>query len=159
MRPPGSPEALERRRLKAAALFKKGFAPVEIARMLGVVRRSVRRWRASLEAKGTAGLAASPAPGRPPKLSPREQRRLQRLLLRGPQAAGYPTELWTGARVANLIRREFGVRYHPNHMGRLLRSLGFSPQKPERRARERDEEAIRRWVKTQWARVKKTPRA
>lgn len=158
MRPSGSPEELERRRVRAIALLRQGLAPVEIARGIGVDRRSVRRWRASYERGGAAHLAARPAPGRPSKLNARARSKLQRHLLKGARAFGYATDLWTCPRVAELIRHEFRVRYHVDHIGRLLRAMGWTPQKPARRARERDEGAIQRWVKTEWPRVKKTPR-
>jgi transposase len=155
MRPPGSPEELERRRLRAIALLQQGMAPVDVARHVGVDRRSVRRWRASYDRAGPAGVDAKPAPGRPPKLDARRRSRLERVLLRGAAAAGFNTPLWTCPRVADMVRREFGVRYHVDHIGRVLRKLGWSPQKPERRARERDEVAIQRWVKGDWPRIKK----
>ena len=157
MRPLGSPAALERRRRTALALLREGLTPVDIARRLGVDRRSVRRWRAAHDAAGAAGVAAKPASGRPSKLDADARHRLETLLLAGARAAGFPTDLWTCPRVAILIRRELRVRYHVDHIGRLLRALGWSPQKPERRARERDETAIQRWVKVEWPRVKKTP--
>jgi len=157
MRPFGSPEVLERRRQKAVALWREGIGPGDIADRLGVDRRSVHRWLAAYEEEGEGGLAAVPAPGRPPKLSEEEQAELVEMLLEGATRHGFPTDLWTGPRVVELIRRRFRVRYHRNHVTRLLRSLGFSPQKPERRARERDEEAIRGWVRTRWPQVKKTP--
>ena len=87
-----------------------------------------------------------------------QRRRLVRLLLKGPQAHGYRTQLWTTARIAELIRREFGVDYHRDHVGRLMHSLYWSPQKPETRAVERNEEAIERWKRQDWPRVKKTLR-
>jgi transposase len=155
MRPSGSPEELERRRRRAIALLQQGLAPVDVARHVGVDRRSVRRWRASHARAGPIGVGAKPAPGRPPKLDARRRARLERVLLRGAEAAGFTTPLWTCPRVADLIRREFGVRYHVDHIGRVLRTLGWSPQKPERRARERDEAAIQRWVKVDWPRLKK----
>lgn len=154
-RPHGSPVLLEQRRLKAWKLLREGVAPVEVARRLGIHRRSVRRWRAMGERRQ---LAARPAAGRPPKLTEAQREQLVGHLLAGPRACGYATELWTCPRVAEVIRRRFKVRYHISHLGRLLRSLGFSPQKPERQARERDEEAIRGWVRDTWSRVKKTPR-
>ena len=80
------------------------------------------------------------------------------MLLEGASRHGFPTDLWTGPRVIDVVRRQFRVAYHPNHIARLLRSLGFSPQKPERRARERNEDAILGWVRDDWPRVKKTPR-
>jgi transposase len=157
MRPPGSPIQLEQRRLHAITLLEQGAAPVDVARTLGVDRRSVRRWSASVRAGGREAVRATPAPGRPPKLDRPAQRRLERHLLRGAQAAGFPTDLWTWPRVAALIRREFHVRYHVDHIGRLLHGLGWSPQKPARRARERDEAAIQRWVRVDWPRIKKKP--
>jgi transposase len=158
MRPPGSPAQLESRRLKAWKLLREGVAPVDVARRLGVDRRSVRRWRAQGERGGNAALAARPTPGRPPRLDAHQRDRLVACLLAGAQACGFATPLWTCPRVAQVIRRQFKVRYHVDHVGRLLRGLGFSPQKPERRARERDEAEIQRWVREEWPRVKKTPR-
>jgi len=99
------------------------------------------------------------SPGRPPKLTARQRQRLVRLLLRGAPAAGYRTELWTTLRIAELIRRHMKVAYHRNHVGKLLHQLGWSPQKPEGRAIERDERAIEEWKCTVWPRVKKTPRS
>lgn len=157
MRPHGSPETLERRRYKAIALWREHVGPGDIARRLGVDRRSVHRWLSVFQDRGREGLEAVPAPGRPTKLTAGERESLRRLLLEGATAYGFPTDLWTGPRVLDLIRRRFAVTYHANHISRLLRSMGFSPQRPERRARERDEEAIRGWVRDQWPRVKKTP--
>jgi len=91
-------------------------------------------------------MRAKPAPGRPPKLDVEARKRLERALLEGARAAGFPTELWTCPRVAELIERCFGVRYHVDHIGRLLRALGWTPEKPERRALERDEAEIQREI-------------
>jgi len=159
MRPFGDPKTLEKRRLKAVALLREGLLPGEIAKRLGVDRRSVHRWLLAYRNHGVDGLAPIPAPGRPPKLKSQDRQKLARMLLKGATAFGYPTDLWTSSRVVDLIHRYFRVIYHANHISRLLRSLGFSPQKPQRRARERDEAAIRGWVQTEWPRVKKTPRA
>lgn len=158
MRPPGSPRTLERRRRRAIELLNQGLQPVEVASQLGVDRRSVRRWNAAYRKSGAAALRARPAPGRPSALDDKAKARLERLLLKGAKAAGYPTDLWTCPRVAELIAEQFGVEYHVDHIGRLLRGMGWSPQKPTRRAVERDEAAIRQWLKTDWPRVKKTPR-
>jgi len=157
MRPHGSPEELERRRARAIDLIEDGYGPVEVAWMVGVTRRSVRRWKAAYRRQGGNGIRAKPASGRPPKLDGAARKRLERALLKGARAAGFPTDLWTCPRVARLIRTRFGVSYHVDHLGRLLRSLDWSPQRPERRAFERDEEAIRRWVKHDWPRIKKKP--
>lgn len=158
MRPKGSPGELERRRQRAIALLEKGHGPVDVARMLGVDRRSVRRWKAAYRRQGTQGIAARPVPGRPPKLDPRERGRLERVLLKGARAAGYESDLWTCPRVAEVIAEEFGVTYHPDHIGRLLRSLGWSPQRPQRRAAERDEARIQGWIREDWPRIKKKRR-
>jgi len=158
MRPAGSPDELERRRRRAITLLEERFQPVEVARMVGVDRRSVRRWKAAHQQEGERALAAKPASGRPPKLDAKQLGQLERALLKGAQAAGFPTDLWTCPRVAQLISHRFGVIYHVDHIGRLLHSLGWSPQKPQRRAVERDEEEIQRWMKEQWPRIKKKPR-
>jgi transposase len=159
MRPTGSPEELERRRLRALALLGEGLLPSEVAERVGVDRRSVRRWKAAARKHGEAGVHARAASGRPSKLSPRHKRRLEAALIKGPLAAGFHTDLWTCPRVAELIKQRFGIDYHVDHVGRLLHDLGWSPQKPTRRAVERDEQAIRRWIREDWPRVKKTPAA
>lgn len=159
MRPPGSPEELERRRHRAMALLAEGHSPVEVARMLGVDRRSVRRWKAAHHHQGGQALRARLASGRPPKLIPRQLRQVERALLKGAKAAGFATDLWTCPRVAQVIARRFGVQYHVDHLSRLLRALGWSPQKPQRQAVERDEQAIRGWSKDRWPRVKTKRRA
>lgn len=159
MRPSGSPKQLEQRRVRALRLLKEGLSPVEVARQIGVDRRSVRRWKAAARHGGARAVAAKPAPGRPRRLKGRDVTRLRRMLLRGAQAAGWSSDLWTCPRVGGLIQRQFGVRYHPAHVSRLLHGLGFSPQKPTRRAIERDEPRIRAWIEQDWPRVKKTPRA
>ena len=155
MRPHGSPVTLERRRKRAIELFEKGYAPVEVAERIGVARRSVRRWKAAYRKLGEKGIRAKPASGRPAKLDRAGRRRLERALLRGAKAAAFPTELWTCRRVAQLIHQKFGVRYHVDHIGRLLRSLGWTPQRPQRRAIERDEARVQGWVCTDWPRLKK----
>jgi transposase len=157
MRPQGSPEELERRRRRAVQLLREGLPPVEVARMVGVDRRSVRRWNATHRARGLSGLKAKPAPGRPTRLNGEARAKLEETLLAGARAVGFPTDLWTCPRVAEVIHDHFGVRYHPDHVCRLLHRLGWSPQKPQRRAVERDEERIQTWIKHEWARIKKKP--
>jgi transposase len=159
MRPSGSPQELEQRRYRALSLLQQGLSPVEVAQRVGVDRRSVRRWNSAARRQGRDALRAQPASGRPTRLSARQQRVLERALLRGPEAAGFPTPLWTCPRVADWIQQRFGVRYHVDHVCRLLHALGFTPQKPARRAVERDEEAIGQWVKQQWPAIKKKRRA
>ena len=156
MRPSGSPEQLERRRLQALRLLRGGLSPVEVARQVGVDRRSVRRWKAAARHGGAKALKAKPAAGRPRRLGTKELQRLRRWLLVGAQAAGLGTDLWTCPRVAWLIEQRLGVHYHPAHVSRVLHGLGFSPQKPTPRAVERDEAQIRAWIEQDWPRVKKT---
>jgi transposase len=103
-------------------------------------------------------LKVGKSPGRPAKLSVAQRQRLVQLLLRGSLAWGYHTDLWTTTRIAEVIRRTFGVRYHPDHVGRLMHQLSWSPQQPARRAQERDEARIETWKQKRWRRVKKTPR-
>jgi transposase len=152
----GSAEVLEDRRRRALALLRKKLSLNEVARRMGCAASSVLRWQRAWEHGGRSGLRVRKSPGRPHKLSVRNRQRLVALLLKGARAHGYQTELWTTARIAEVIRREFGVQYHRDHIGRVMATLGWSHQKPERRARERDEAAIARWRRRQWPRVKKT---
>ena len=158
MRPHGSPKALEERRCRALALLNQKLSLNEIARRIGCNPSSVMRWRDAWRRRGADALKVGSSPGRPPKLTPAQRRRLVRSMSKGPLAHGYNTNVWTTARIAELIRREFGVTYHRDHVGRLMHSLKWSHQKPEKRAVERDEEAIERWKRKDWPRVKKTPR-
>jgi len=158
MRPHGSPIVLEQRRLEAITLLSKGMFPVDVAKRLGVDRRSVRRWNATYRKSGQPALKARDASGRPLKLTARQLKKLENHLIQGPRSVGFPTELWTCPRVTHLIRKEFNVSYHVDHIGRLLHALGWSPQKPERRAIERDEKSIRNWVRHTWPHLKKKPK-
>jgi transposase len=158
MRPPGSAKVLEARRRRAMVLLDQGLSLNAVARRVGCRASSVMRWRDARALHGAAGLRVRKASGRPPKLTAAKKERLIKLLLKGAPAQGHRTDVWTTARIADLIARHFGVQYHPDHVGRLLRQLGWSHQKPERRALERDEAAIERWKRTTWPRVKKTPR-
>lgn len=158
MRPRGSAEILENRRRRALALLKEGFSLNAVARGLTCAASSVMRWRNAFRRQGPGAFQVRFSPGRPAKLTPAQQRRLVRLLLKSPLAHGYRTDLWTTARIAELIQKNFDVRYHPDHVGRLLHQLGWTAQKPESRALQRDDEAIARWKRNDWPRVKKTPR-
>jgi transposase len=137
------------------ALLKTGLSISGVARRLGCSHSSVILWRDAVRRKGKSALKAKPAPGRPAKLKRTQLKRLPALLLRGALAWGYSTDLWTTQRIAKVIEREFEVHYHRAHVGRLLDDLGWSCQKPERRALERDEEAIERWKRYRWIAVKK----
>ena len=157
MRPYGTQGQLEARRLQAVVLFGQGLGPTAVARKLKADRRSVRRWKSTYLKNGTKGLKAKSGAGRPARLNFKNKKSLERALLRGPHSAGYTTDLWTCQRVAELINTKFSVHYHARYIPRLLRSMGWSPQKPERLARERDEKAIKHWVRTTWPHIKKKP--
>ena len=149
---------LEARRRWAVSLLQKGFRGGEVARLIGCSPSSVTRWREVGEKSGTEGLAAKPHPGPRPRLSAEQKEQLLELLKKGPKAHGHRNDLWTLPRVAEVIERHFGVRYHPAHVWRMLRSCGWSCQKPERRAKERNEEEIERWRKEGWPHIKKRAR-
>lgn len=151
-------EALAERRRIAALMLDEGMIPAEVARHLHVSRQSVCCWRVAYLKDGLRGLQAKPHPGPQRKLNRAQRRRLQRLLLKGAEAFGYGTDLWTRQRVAKVIELEFGVEYSTDHMSRLLHYLGWTCQKPEKQARERNEEAIERWVHKDWPRIRKRRR-
>lgn len=147
---------LRARRMQAARLFEKGFSQSEVARRCGVSRQTASVWFHALQAGGRSALEPSQG-GREAKLTKAQRKKLERQLLRGAQAHGWSTDLWTLERIAKLIHELFGVRYHPGHVWKLLRRMGWSLQRPARRARERDEQAIVRWKKKTWPQLKKTP--
>ena len=155
MRLPGSAQVLETRRRRALALVQQGLSLNAAARRLGCAPSSVMRWMDAHRRHGEAGLKVRSAPGRPRRLTARQEARLLRELLRGAMAHGFGTDVWTTPRIAEVIERKFGVRYHRDHIGRLLARNDWIPQKPERRARERDEAAIALWKRTRWPRVKR----
>jgi transposase len=145
------------RRVEAARLFEAGATQAEVARRLDVSRvtalRMYRTWRKG----GREAMSQSRVMGRPVRLTSAQLGAVERVLLDGPLAAGYSTDLWTLPRMSAVIERQTGVRYHPGHVWRVVRQLGWSLQRPAQRARERDEEAIAGWRKRRWPRVKKTP--
>ena len=152
-------DELEKRRFEAIRLWQRGETQAAIARQVRVVRQTVARWVKQWRTQGKASLRKAGRAGRKPRLSPKDRQRLETLLLRGPERLGYETPLWTCPRVADLIEREFGVRYHPGHVWKLLIALGWSPQRPTGRARERNEEQIQHWKKKVWPALKKKPSA
>jgi transposase len=156
MRPQGSPDQLEKRRRRAVALLKKGETYRTVAHASGASLSSVVRWFQAFRRKGPKGLKSRPTPGRPCRLSQAQHKQLEKLLLQGAQRAGYSTDLWTLRRIGKLIEKEFGVRYTNSAVWRLLVvDLEWSPQKPERRATQRDEAAIEDWKHKQWPQIKK----
>lgn len=148
-----------RRRMRAVRWFEQGETQAAVARRLGVSRTTAMRWAHSWEEEGREGLRAAGRAGRKPRLSAAQLEDVEAVLHEGPVAFGYTTEFWTLPRVAEVIERVTDTRYHPGHVWRVLRKLGWSRQKPTTRARERDEEAVKRWVKATWPAVKKTPHA
>jgi len=148
---------MERRRRAAIADWRRGMLPNQVAGNYGVSHTSVLRWIDRYQREGAAGLRSTRATGRPPRLSAAWLARLPALLLKGAAHFGYLSDLWTLPRVAEVIHRCYGVRYHPAHIWRLLERLGFCWQRPQRQARERDERQVRRWLRTLWPTIKKVP--
>ena len=157
MRPKGGAGELEARRQSAIRLLKQGLRKAEVARRVGCTRTSVTRWWKQQQRDGPKALKAKPPPHRPCRLTTAQKQRLRRRLLKGARSNGFVTDLWTCPRIAELVHRLFGVAYHVDSMPRFLAELGFSCQRPEKRAMERDEEAIQHWVAHDWPRIKKTP--
>jgi len=145
----------EGRRLRALELKERGWKQSEIAEALGVTEGAVSQWMKRAREQGEQALRHKPPPGAPSRLSDEQRARLPELLAQGAEAHGFRGELWTCERVAVLIRREFGVSYHPAHVSRVVRALGLSLQKPQRRAEQRDEEAIEHWKEKKWPSLKK----
>jgi len=154
----GSSEQLQGRRLRAIALLEQGYTQVEVAQKLGVTQGAVSQWKTAHTHGGDKALEAKPAPGATPKLTDKQCQRLLKYLQQGPRKHGWPTELWTLPRIVQLIEKKFSVQYDQSGVWRLLQRLGWSCQKPERRARERDDAAIERWRKHDWPRLKKRPK-
>ena len=142
--------------MRAADLFEQGVIPAEIARQVSVGHQTVSEWRTVWRQAGRAGLRAAGRAGRLPKLTRDQLDQVEAALAAGPEANGYATDLWTLARVAEVIERVSRVAYHPHHVWRILREqLGWTWQRPARRATERNDEAIATWVKRRWPAVKK----
>jgi len=157
MRLRGSADLLEDRRRRALALLDEGLSLNEVGRRIRCSASSVKRWRDARRKGGQNALKVRASPGRPPRLSRVQARGLVSVLLKGALAAGYANQLWTTARVAELISKKFSVRYHRDHVGRLLHALGWSHQKPQKKALERNKAEIRHFIQKDWPRVKKTP--
>src|SRR3954452_15778088 len=147
----------EGRRLRAWELKKEGWSQQRIAEALGVSKGALSQWMKRGREGGVEALKRRPAPGARPRLSQEQRAKLPELLERGARAHGFRGEVWTCERVTEVIRREFGVSYHPAHVSRMVRALGLSLQKPSRRADQRDEEAIERWKDERWPSLKKGP--
>jgi transposase len=155
MRTKGSATELEARRRRAAEYFQAGESLRTVADRFGVNLSSAKRWKRAWSKGGVDALSAKPHPGGVSKLTIEQRDALVDLVVAGPLAAGFKTDLWTCERIATLIRRQFGVAYHRGHLARMLHELGFSPQKPRTIAREQDAEVVDRWRREDWPRIKK----
>lgn len=159
MRPVGTAEELERRRQRAVTLvLEHDYSRAEAADAVGVARRTVQRWIAAYRADGNEGIAPIVHPGRPSTLGEKDLRKLEKILLKGPVAFGFPNELWTCERIGMVIAHTFGVSFHRSHVWRILQGMGWTPQKPERRAVERDEDGIEKFIKIEWKKLVKKAR-
>jgi transposase len=143
-------QAFEGVRMQAGALFATGHTQAEVARQLGVARQNVSRWHARWQAGGLEALASRGPTGPAPRLDDQQLRDLDQALRQGARAYGFDTDHWTLARITAVIEQRTGHRYHPGHTWKLLRRMGWRPQRPTRRATERDEQAIARWVAEDW---------
>lgn len=150
---------LKQRRLRAARMFKTGKTQAEVAHALGVSRQSASRWAEQFLAGGAARLHGAGRAGRKPKLAAAQLAAVATALRQGPEAHGFATKLWTLPRVALVIARVAGTKYHPGHVWRLMSRLGWSLQRPARQAKERNPAAVRQWVDERWPALKKKPGA
>jgi transposase len=160
IRPRRDFEALESRRLQAVEIFKQSHPhpQAEVFRLLKVSRQTASRWYEAWRDRGAVALKAAGRAGRKPRLDQKVLRQVEKALLQGPKVHGFSTELWTLDRVAAVIRRTSGVEYHPGHVWRVLKRLGWSRQRPMRRAKEKDSAATAQWLKQRWPQLKKTPK-
>jgi transposase len=147
----------EGRRLRAWELKQQDWSQQAIADALGVTPGAVSQWMRRAREGGVEALRRRVAPGSPPKLTTEQRAQLPLLLAQGAEAFGFGGDVWTAKRVTTLIRREFGIRYHPNHVGNLLRAAGWSVQMPVRRASQRNEAAIEAWRTERWPALKRGP--
>ena len=149
--------AMAQRRKRAARLFAAGkLILARIAHELQVSRQSVSRWYEQWKRGGSGALRGAGRAGRKPKLEPQQLRRVEEALRMGAKAHGFDTDLWTLPRVAVVVERLSGVRYHPGHVWKILGSIDWTLQRPARRAKERNPEKVKRWVDKRWPEVKKT---
>ena len=143
------------RRKRAWALYQAGWPQKRIAEALGVTKGAVSQWIKAGKEAGEVALESRKSTGSPRRLSTEARRKVPALLEKGAESFGFLGDVWTCSRVASVIEREFGVKYHPAHVSRILKELGWTPQKPIRRARQRQEDEIRRWREERWPALKK----
>lgn len=150
--------ALESRRMQAAEMFSKKKSQADVARTFQVSRQTASRWYKTWKQSGKQGLKWPKRAGRKPKLTQFQLKQVEQALLKGPEHYGYTTQLWTLERIADVIKKVCHVQYHPGHVWRVLGNLGWSCQRPVRQAKERNEVAVRNWVKFKWLHIKKKPK-
>ena len=153
MRTPGTAAELERRRRLAIQRLQEGYTANEVAEFLDVHIRTVRYWWAAFRRDGPKGLNARPHPGRPSKMTGTQIRQVLTWFRKNPKSFGFATELWTARRVAQVIQRKWGIEYNWRYLNAWLSDRNITPQKPQRRAREADREAIERWRTDDWPRL------
>lgn len=153
MRTPGTSSELARRRHLAVSRVLEGHSQQEVAEFLGVSPGSVSGWVKAYRDGGWAALAAKPHRGRPPRLTAEQERQVLSWFSRSPTEFGFANELWTAARVAQVIRRTFGQKFHPRYVSAWLRQRRITPQKPRRQPRERDDRLIDQWLRDDWPRL------
>lgn len=158
MRPIGTNQQLEQRRRKAIALLKQGNGVRRTACLVGASPGTISDWRKAYKQQGQAFFVAHSPPGRLSGLTQNDKNKLEKLLLKGARCNGYATELWTLQRIVEVIEKQFDITYDLSSVWHILKGMGWSCQKPEKRARERDEQAIAVWRKQEWPRIKKIPK-
>ena len=146
-----------KKRVKAGRLLLAGKGCAEVALAVGVARQTIYTWKRLLDEGGVDALRCVPERGRPAQLDDRQLAAIRAAILQSPTEHGFGTELWTLKRVGAIIERLHGVRFGQTNVWRILGSLGFSPQKPEKRAIERNEDAVRSWKRSTWPALKKKP--
>jgi transposase len=159
MKVSGYQKKLERRRQAAVMLVvKEKKATAEVGKEFKVGQRSVQKWVKRYREEGLKGIVATKIPGRPWKLTEKQKERFRKILLSGAQACGFSSDLWTCPRVSRMMAEKFGIQYHVHHIAKLLKSLGWSAQRPQHRAIERDEAKIKHWKRYVWREIKKKPK-
>jgi transposase len=155
MRTKGTAAQLETRRRIGGRLLLQGRKLAEVADACEVSVRSVKRWKQAIRVGGLDALSVRDSQGRKPKLADAQKDKLIEILSAGPTKAGYRNDLWTCARVTEVIEQRFGIKYHLSHVWKLLRGLGFSCQMPEQRAREQDDDEVQHWRHYKWPALKR----
>ena len=146
-----------KKRLRAGRMLLAGKRPAEVALAVGVARQTMYTWKRLLDEGGIAALRAVPGRGRPAKLDEAQLEEVRRVVLQKPTEHGFGTDLWTLKRVGSVIKRLYCVQFGQTQIWRILGALGFSAQKPEKRAIERNEDAVRQWKRRTWPGLKKKP--